>query len=238
VEFERHILLLDTPQGTLQRLSLDLIGGGFDVHYSSELDEAQLLAAEMADAISVVILAMDGSAPSIPTVAKSLGVEPRQILPVGPRPSDAVVATLADQGIRWHLWGQPKDQEIRFVLSGVLFDNDPFEIRYHLRVPTDVPARLDMGGRKSETTIRDLCVGGACLVGGQIAAEGETGALAFEFEGRTVEVAVRTAWAAPTTGDGVAVGGVSFLEVDPEAGAAIDALRNSVIERHQIGRPD
>lgn len=237
MEFERHILLLDTPQGTLQRLSLDLIGGGFDVHYSSALDEAQLLAAEMADAISVVILAMDASAPSIPTIAGRLGVEPRQILPFGERPSDDVVTSMAEHGIRWHLWGQPKDQEIRFVLSGVLFDNDPFEIRYHLRVPTDVPARLDLGGRKSETTIRDLCIGGACLVGGQIAEEGETGTLAFEFEGRTVEVPVRTAWAAPTTGDSVAVGGVSFLEVDAEAGTAIDALRNSVIERHQIERP-
>ena len=55
---------------------------------------------------------------------------------------------------------------IRFVISGVLHDHDPLELRYHLRVPTDQPAHFETAGGKSDTRIQDLGLGGACVVGG------------------------------------------------------------------------
>jgi len=60
-------------------------------------------------------------------------------------------------------------ESICFVISSVLFEQDPLEIRYHRRVPTNLPARIEIGEAKSDSTIRDISLGGACLLDSVIA---------------------------------------------------------------------
>lgn len=234
MDFDRRILIVDTEEGALQQLALDLMGRHFEVHYAADLDEAQLLAREVDGLVNAVLWAPGPEIERVPDVARRFGVEPQQLIPTGPRPSDRVVAALAHHGVRWHLWDDPPDESIRFVISGVIHEHDPFELRYHLRVPTRFPARFSCNGRKSETTIRDIGLGGACLFGGAIGEQGEPGTLAFTLDGREVELPTRMAWSAIDENESLSVGGVAFLEVAPEAGEAIDAVRRAAIARHRI----
>ncbi|MEM9175214.1 MAG: PilZ domain-containing protein [Myxococcota bacterium] len=234
MEPERRLLIVDTPDGELQQLAMDLLGRDFEVHYAGDIDEAQLLAAELRGQINAVLFTADVDMERVPQLAARFGVAPDALIPFGLRPAERVVKALHHHGVRWQLWDDPPDESIRFVISGVLHDHDPFELRYHLRVPTRLAGRFSSGDRKFETTIRDVGLGGACLVGGDLGEDGARGELAFEFSGRTLRLPTRTAWSAPATGDDLSIGGVAFQEIDHESGEVLDALLESVIARHRI----
>ena len=136
--------------------------------------------------------------------------------------------------MRWHLWDDPKDESIRFVISSVLHDHAPFELRHHLRVPTKLEARFEVEGQKTEISIRDIGIGGACLVGGVIGEAGDYGELRFQVGLNEVSIPTRTAWVTPGEGDSLRIGGVSFQEVDHETGILVDELLESVLARHRI----
>lgn len=234
VEPDRRILIVDSPSGQLQQLALDLLGRDFEVHYANDSDEAQLLANDAGGQINAVLFTASVDIERIPDLAARFCVSPECLIPFGQRPPEHVVSALAHHGVRWHLWDEPTDESIRFVISGVLYNHDPFELRYHLRVPTALPARFEVGEHKSETTIRDLGLGGACLLGGVIGEEGDAGQLIFEVDDREVCLPTRTVWTAPDANDRLSVGGVSFQEIDPESGEVIDELLRSVVTRHRI----
>lgn len=234
MELDRRILLVDGPDGALQQLALDLIGRDFDLHYANDLDEAQLIALEAGDRIIAVLFSTSLDLGRVPDLASRFRVEPAALIPVGPRPDEEAVAALAAHGVRWHLFDDPPDESVRFVISGVLFDQDPFEIRYHLRVPTSIPATLEIGSKQGEATMRDIGSGGACLLGPSGGREGDRGQLRFEVDDQPIEIPVRVCWDAGEAGEAGSVCGVSFQEVDPEAGRALDRLREAVIGRHRI----
>ncbi|HEB90351.1 MAG TPA: PilZ domain-containing protein [Deltaproteobacteria bacterium] len=234
MEIDRRILVFDGPEGELQRLALDLIGRDFEVHYANDIDEAQILAHEAKGRINAVLFSSSMELERVPDMARRFNVSPAALIPIGPRPDDRVVAALAFHGVRWHLWDEPADESIRFVISSVLFEQDPLEIRYHRRVPTNLPARIEIDGAKSDTTIRDISLGGACLLGGLTGKEGDEGTLSFLVESEAVTIPSRIVWAVGDVGDPLAVAGLSFLEVDPAAGEAIDGLLEAVIARHRI----
>jgi hypothetical protein len=236
VEIERRILILDSPAGELQRLALDLMGSEFGVHYANDIDEAQLMARDAGGKIVAVLFSTAIPLERVSAMAARFGVKPSGLVPVGARPANRVVAALAFHGVRWHLWDSPSDAAIRFVLSSVLFERDPFELRYHLRVPTSLPARILFGERKSEATIRDIGLGGVCLLGADLGEIGDVGTVAFEVEGRPIMLDCRVAWKVGDPGP-TSVGGVAFLEVDPESGDAIDSIRKSFIARQRIEKP-
>lgn len=238
MEPDRRLLIVDSPGGQLQQLALDLLGRDFEVHYASDIDEAQLLAGETDGQINAVIFTPNLAIERIPDLAARFGVTTDALIPYGPRPAKRVVAALAHHGVRWHLWDDPPDESIRFVISGVLYDHDPSELRYHLRVPTNIAAQLEIGGQKSATTIRDIGLGGACLVGGVLGELTTEGELSFQVGQRPVCLPTRTAWTAPDSNDSLSVGGVCFREVDIEAGEILDDLLRSVVARHRIQKPD
>ncbi len=238
MDIDRRILIVDGPDGDLQQLALELLGREYDIHYANDLDEAQLIASEADRKINVVVFVASLGMERVPALAARFKVPTGALIPAGRKPPKQVIAALAHHGVRWHLWDDPPDETIRFVISGVLFDHDPMELRYHLRVPVQIPARLEVGGKKSETTIRDIALGGACLLGGFAGEIGDPGELVLEIEDKTVSLPIRTAWSSPDENEALSVCGVSFREVDPEAGEVIDALLASVISRHQIAKPD
>lgn len=237
MEIERRILLLDSPSGELQPLALELMGSEFGVHYANDIDEAQLMARDAGGKITAVLFSTAIPLERVSSMALRFGVKPAGLVPVGPKPAKRVVAALAYHGVRWHLFDAPSHEAIRFVLSSVLFERDPFELRYHLRVPTSLPAQLEMQGRKSAATIRDVGLGGLCLLGGDLGEIGEVGTVCFEVDGRSVTLGCRVAWKTGAGADSVHIGGVQFLEVDPDSGEAIDSIRKGFIARQRIEKP-
>lgn len=237
MEIDRRILVVDAPNGALQQLSLDLMGRQFGVHYASDLAEAQLLARDVQGLILAVLFSTDAEIVHIPEMARALGVETTALIPVGQRPANRVIAALAFHGVRWHLWDNPANESLRFVLSSMLYDHDPFELRYHLRIPTQLPARIEVNGEKIETSIRDIGLGGACLFGGMIGEMETRGDLFFDVNEKEIQLPVRVAWSSGDESPETNVTGVAFLEVEPEAGDAIDTLRLAFVERHRIQKP-
>lgn len=236
VEIDRRILVLDSPAGELQRLALELMGREFGVHYANDIDEAQLMARDSDGRIMAVLFSTAMPLERVSSMAQRFGIKPRGLVPVGPRPANRVVAALAFHGVRWQLFDSPSDEAIRFVISSVIFERDPLELRYHLRVPTKLPASLEITGRKSTATIRDVGLGGLCLLGGDLGEIGEEGTVCFEVEGRPVTLACRVAWKVGESGP-TGVGGVQFLEVDPDSGDAIDSIRKGFIARQRLEKP-
>lgn len=237
VEIDRRILVFDRPEGELKQLALDLIGRDFEVHYANDIDEAQILARETKGRINAVVLSTDAGIERIADIAQRFGVSPAALIPIGPRPADRVVAALHFHGVRWQLWDDPPDESIRFVISRVLFEQDPFEIRYHSRVPTSLAARLEVNGVKCDTSIRDISLGGACLLGGVVGNEGDQGSLDFSCGDDEISLPVRIAWTIGDAADALNVSGVSFLEVTPDAGEVLDRLLESVFARRRIEKP-
>ncbi len=231
---DRRVLIVDSPSGELQQLAMDLLGRNFEVHYASDFDEAYLLARETDGQINAVLFTPDLRTERVPDLAARFGVSTDALIPFGQRPPEPVVRALAHHGVLWQLWDDPPDESIRFVISGVLHDHDPTQLRYHMRVPTKLPATFEFDGRKVTTMIRDVALGGACLVGGPHAAEGCDGRLCFEVGSRSVSLPTRTAWASPDENEALSVAGVRFLEVDAEAGELLDELLRSVVARHRI----
>jgi len=234
VEIERRVLIFDGPDGELQQLALDLIGRDFDVHYANDIDEAQMLAREANGRINAVLFSSALELERIPDMAKRFRVATAALVSIGPRPTDKVVAALAHHGVCWQLWDQPSDESIRFVLSNVLFEQDDLEIRFHRRVPMSLAAQLDVDGAKGETTIRDISLGGACIMGDIIGEEGNHGTLHFDHGNHPVDLPITIAWAAGEPGDDLRVAGVTFREVTLPAGEAIDEMMESFLGQHRI----
>ena len=237
MEPERRILIVDSPGGALQQLAMDLLGRDFEVHYAADLDEAQLLAGETDGMINAVLFTADTDLERVPDLAARFGVAPDTLIPFGVRPAPRVVKALQHHGVRWHLWDDPADEAIRFVISVVLHDHDPFELRYHVRVPTRIEASYaSHRGDKADVMIQDIGLGGACLVGDVFAGEDERGELTLSVDGREVTLPTRTVWSVEGSDAASTVGGVAFLEVDAEAGDVIDSLRRTFLDRHRIDR--
>lgn len=238
VEIDRRILIFDGPEGELQQLALELIGREFEVHYANDIDEAQMLAGEAKGRINAVLFAASDGLPPVRDMARRFGVSPAALIPTGRRPTDRVIAALFFHGVRWHLWDNPPDESIRLVISSVLFEQDPLEIRFHRRVPTSIAAQIEIEAEKSDTTIRDISLGGACLLGGVLGTEGDQGFLCFSNAEDEISLPIRFAWAVGDANEKSSVAGVTFIEVSPDAGAVIDGLLEAVIARHRIEKPN
>jgi hypothetical protein len=238
VEIDRRILISDGAEGEIQQLALELIGREFEVHYANDIDEAQMLAREAKGRINAVLFSASDALPPVRDMAARFGVSPAALIPTGRRPTDRVIAALFFHGVRWPLWDDPPDESIRLVISSVLFEQDPLEIRFHRRVPTSIAAQIEIEGAKSDTTIRDISLGGACLLGGVLGSEGDQGFLYFSNAEDEVSLPIQFAWTVGDANENSSVAGVTFIEVSPDAGAVIDGLLETVIARHRIERPN
>lgn len=236
VNDERRILILDGPEGELQQLALDLLALDYSVHYANDEAEAQLLAAEEREHIAIVLIAEPAPLVQPAELARLLCVEPALLVPMGPRPPDKVLAGYQKAGLRWHLYGKPEIDSIRFVIASVLSEHDPMDLRFYLRVPAKINGCLQAGKKKGDVRINDVSLGGACILGDIVAGEGDSATLDFTIGELDLSLPVRIVWCVEGAGDGVEVAGLAFTELVPEAGDAIDGLVNSVILPYRIGQ--
>ena len=236
MEYERRILVVDGPNGKLQSLVLELLERDYSIHYANDIDEAQLLAGEERSLIGAVLLSSEIDDAEIPALARRFGIATNYFVPMGPRPSMAQIEELGRRGVRWHLWDDPDDQAIRFVLSSVLSERDPFELRFYPRVPLEMKGQLRIEQATADVQLHDISLGGACIVGRTTISEGDTGRLIFEIGPTRIDLPIHVAWSTADTGDGTQVSGVTFVEVDVEAGDAIDGLVDGIVGQHRISK--
>jgi len=234
VDYDRRVLVLDAPDGALQKLALQLMGHGLSLHYVNDVDEAQLLAQQERGHIGAVLLGPCFTAADVQPLQGRLGVAAGSLIATGPRPCAEEEAHLAAEGLRWHLWGDPGDDTIRFVLYTVLSEQDPLEIRFHMRVPTRLPAVFEGECEKGDVEIRDVSLGGACLMGSITGQLEDPGILRFSVGDDALELACRLAWGTGEGGDAVSVVGVSFSELDPDSERVLGTLVQSVVASQRI----
>jgi len=236
MDYERRILVVDGPSGQLQTLVLELLDRDYSIHYANDIDEAQLLAGEERNLIGAVLLSSEIDAGEIPALARRFAIAASFFVPMGPRPPAALIEELGRKGVRWHLWDDPDDQAIRFVLSSVLSERDPFELRFYPRVPLDMKGELRIEQEPADVHLHDISLGGACIVGSTAISEGDTGRLIFEIGPTKIDLPIHVAWSTADTGDGTQVSGITFVEVDVEAGDAIDGLVDGIVGQHRISK--
>jgi len=99
--------------------------------------------------------------------AGTLGI---RFVAVGARPGPEAEFQLREKNVRLCLWSPFHDRELRFVVNRALFDPtaafyDPekADVRHDLRVPTELAARVRVGGREKPALVYSLSVGGCFL---------------------------------------------------------------------------
>lgn len=234
MDIDRRILIVDAADGRLQQISIDLLSQQISVHYASDIDEALLLAQDVKDKTLAVLFATELDFERVSKLAILLGLDSSALIPAGQRPTEEVVSALAASGVQWHIWDNPQSESLRFVMSSILHDHDPFELRYHLRIPTRLDARVESEGGKFDTSIRDIGLGGACLFGGIVGDEDACGDLFFAVDGEEIQIPIRVVWTSGDESPTTNVTGVSFVDLEPDTGAAIDALRSAFVERYRV----
>jgi hypothetical protein len=154
---------------------------------------------------------------------------------VGARPGAEAEQRLRQKHVRLCLWTPFHERELRFVLNRALFDPmhgplDPEkeEERHALRVPTELAARVRVGGREKPALVYSLSASGCfletprpSLVGGALEVvlplpQGE-----FRAAGRVVLTNVPGNLQRSKLACGM---GIEFRHLDPAARAAIDAF--------------
>ena len=101
---------------------------------------------------------------------RAAGARGLRFVAVGARPGAAAERALRGRNVQLCLWSPFHERELRFVLNRALFDPsegfyDPekAEVRHDLRVPTELAARVRVGGREKPAFVYSLSVGGCFL---------------------------------------------------------------------------
>jgi hypothetical protein len=166
---------------------------------------------------------------------RAAGASGLRFVAVGARPGAEAEQRLRQKNVRLCLWTPFHERELRFVLNRALFDPaqgsfDPekAEERHALRVPTELAARVRVGGREKPAFVYSLSAAGCfletlrpSLVGGALEVvlplpQGEVRAA-----GRVVLTNVPGNLQRAKLPCGM---GVEFRQLDPATRAAIDAF--------------
>lgn len=163
------MLIADAGKEALAGVALRLLRLRVDLHYARDADEAQLLAAEDAPRIGVLLFGTDLPVDDLQRIRRRLAAGApdgrRALVVVGPRPDDDACRALRTAGTDFALWDRSDESALRSVLAMAL---SPWpwpgsEARRHPRAPTNLLARAFVGARRRDVIASSLSVGGAFL---------------------------------------------------------------------------
>ncbi len=163
--YDRLVLVCDTAESALGAAALGLVQRGLDPLYTTEVDEACLLAHQEQSRIAALVV------PGALELAR-LDAMLRQIVPclaggaaaivvVAPPRQRSTLVALRDRGIRWVVWEPYDGSELRFAVAAALASGDVLETRRGLRVPLRLPVAVRSARLSREGELRNLSVGGA-----------------------------------------------------------------------------
>jgi hypothetical protein len=179
--------------------------------------------------------ALPQRAGEIDRLLRAAGARGLGFVAVGARPGSEAEHRLRQKNVRLCLWAPFHEHELRFVVNRALFDPGPglhdpekAQVRHDLRVPTELAARVRVGGREKPALVYSLSVGGCfletlrpTLVGGALEVVLPLPIGEFRAAGRVVLTNVPGNLQRSKLPCGM---GVEFRHLDPAARAAIDAF--------------
>jgi diguanylate cyclase (GGDEF)-like protein len=191
-----RVLLLDDGSGAVGPLALRLSRLGIDVHYASALDEARLFVAQERAAIRLLAVppTIDlGHAQAVrAALTRETGATPPLVV-IGEKPGAATRSRIREAGATWTLWAPFDDIELRFVLKSALALPRELSLRREPRVPVDLVAKVQAGGRREMAVMSSLSPRGAFVemsdplpVGSQLRLEFELSTDRFRLFARVV----------------------------------------------------
>jgi Tfp pilus assembly protein PilZ len=165
-EGARRVLLLDDGTGSLGPLALRLGRLGVDVHYAGNPDEAQLFIAQEKASIRLLVVPptidLRHASSARDALAREIGAPPPLIV-IGEEPDVETRALLRSAGATWILWAPFDDVELRFLMKSALaLPQELFE-RREPRVPVDLVAKVQTGGRRDMAVLSSLSARGAFI---------------------------------------------------------------------------
>jgi hypothetical protein len=124
--------------------------------------------------LRAVLLPADFALPQrageIDQLARAAGSPGLRFVAVGARPGAELERRLRERGVRLCLRSPFNERELRFVLNRALFDgvkgphdSEKTSVRQDLRVPTELAARVRVGGREKPAWVYSLSEGGCFL---------------------------------------------------------------------------
>jgi hypothetical protein len=228
LEYRRFVLVFDDESGGLGELALALVRSGVDSLYTNDADEGSLLVRQEGGCVGGVLVPAASALDRVASVVKRWHLPPAALVPVGDRPDDEAVDSLRAQGLRWALWSPFGDRELRFAARAAISETDDTEIRFDLRVPTELAGRLGDGDDEAPCEICDLSESGAQVVAAGPAAKGARLRLGLDLGEGRLDLDAVVVWSRPCgdapEGDGRVRMGICFSEPDRDAVAALSAF--------------
>jgi hypothetical protein len=235
MDYRRLALILDDEAGQIGELALRLVRMGVNVHYANDFDETVLLAHQAADDVGAVIVPSSRATDWLPMILKRLHLPPAAVVPAGERPDDATVESLRSQDVRWALWTLDDDRTVRFVVTAAMSETDHTEIRFDLRVPTELEGIVKRGPLDRPCQIRNLSEGGALVSLEPLVPVGSRIAIHFDVGDATLVLRAKVAWSTESIeappADTDPVMGLRFDDVDAETRGALSRFLAGQLHR-------
>lgn len=235
MQYQRLALILDDEAGQIGELALQLVRLGVNVLYANDFDEAVLLARQATGNVGAVIVPSGRATEWLPMILKRMRVPPAALVPAGERPDDATLESLRSKDVRWALWLPDDDRAVRFVVTSAMSETDATEIRFYLRLPTELEGNVQRGPLERPCEIRNLSPGGALVATEPLFPVGSRIMLHLDLGNASLSLCARVAWSTECTGvhpvETSPVMGVSFDDVDPEARDVLSRFLEGEIRR-------
>jgi EAL domain-containing protein (putative c-di-GMP-specific phosphodiesterase class I) len=232
---ERRVLLLDDPTRDLAPLALRLMRLGIDVHYSSDFDEARLLARQEDGRVRMVVIPPAINAARLASFTRWLASRMSPvptIVAAGAEPSAAQREALRTAGVQRVLWSPLDDGELRYWLSSAMALPVEVSDRASVRVPANLMAWLRVGSRRIVGVVSNLSASGAFIELDDPPSMGDSLRIEFELPPTRARLFCKVVHSRPAEVDGgfekPAGIGVEFQWIDRETA---DLVRSAVEER-------
>jgi len=238
MEYRRLALILDDQASQIGELALRLVRLGVNVLYANDFDETVLLAHQAADDVGAVVVPSNRAAGWLSLVLKRLHLTPAAVVLAGERPDDTTVESLRSEGVRWALWKLDDDRAARFVVTAAMSETDSTELRFDLRVPTELEGSLQRGPLDRPCVIRDLSVGGALVAIEPLVPMGSRIKLSLGVGSTSLSLRAKVVWSTESAevagAESSPVMGVQFDDLEPEGRAALLRFLAEELQRFRL----
>ncbi len=230
--YERYALIFDPDQSRLGTEALGLVERGIDPLFTSDPDEAHLLALQETGRVGALVV--PGTLPLalldvlIDRISPQLWAGAASVVVVDPPSDRALLRALRDRELSWMVCEPYDAAEFRFVVAAALATDDTLDSRSGLRVPISMPVVVTAGGVRRDGFVRNVSIGGVYIAIDAPPDAGTRIGVELAIGERPLAVAAEVAYsqAAGAAGRAVDEGGmgVAFRGLDAAARAAIAAF--------------
>jgi hypothetical protein len=227
--YERYALIFDPDHSRLGTEALGLVERGIDPLFTSDPDEALLLALQESGRVGALVVPGSISLALLDVLLDRIGPQlwagAGAVVVVDPPADRERLRALRDRELCWLLTEPYEAAEFRFVVAAALATDDSLDPRSGLRVPISMPVVVTDAGVRRDAFVRNLSVGGAYISIPEAPAPQTRIGVEFAIGERALALAADVAYRQTEGASGRAVGesgiGIAFRGLDAAQRAAI-----------------